>query len=240
TALACCVQIREQKTCSHGPLDRGALAGRCCAGAGWVAPCSGSSMLRAVRDLAPACIAECPDLCAQLNQLILTALMGVNPLPQVCGNFETFVCMDTPACNSLLDRAESYDLFHVPRSETELSEACGIPVTTTAAKVDVAAATPTDVTEDDGAGSTNSSGNATSNPSTTAALGAADSTSTPTAVASTTSSPGLRTTQPAGTSENSTTTADGFHDALIYNFAHRHASLSWVYPVILLVAYTMA
>ena len=27
-----------------------------------------------------------------------------------------------------------YDLFHVPRSETELSEACGIPVTTTAAK----------------------------------------------------------------------------------------------------------
>ena len=45
----------------------------------------------------------------------------------------------------------------------------------------------------DGAGSTNSSGNATSNPSTTAALGAADSTSTPTTVASTTSSPGLRT-----------------------------------------------
>eukprot|EP00437_Effrenium_voratum_P051055 CAMPEP_0181525282 /NCGR_PEP_ID=MMETSP1110-20121109/68887_1 /TAXON_ID=174948 /ORGANISM="Symbiodinium sp., Strain CCMP421" /LENGTH=205 /DNA_ID=CAMNT_0023656081 /DNA_START=43 /DNA_END=658 /DNA_ORIENTATION=+ len=133
-----------------------------------------------------------------------------------------------PGLQLLLDRAESYDLFHVPRSETELSEACGIPVTTTAAKVDVAAATPTDVTED-GAGSTNSSGNATSNPSTTAALGAADSTSTPTAVASTTSSPGLRTTQPAGTSENSTTTADGFHDALIYNFAHRHASLSWVY-----------
>ena len=79
-----------------------------------------------MQDLAPSCIAECPDICPHLQTLVMQALMNIDPLPYVCTNSETFVCMDTRACDSLLDTAESYDLFHVPRSEKELQDSCHV------------------------------------------------------------------------------------------------------------------
>eukprot|EP00439_Symbiodinium_sp_Y106_P058595 s305_g8.t1 len=87
-------------------------------------PCSGSSLLLAIKDLAPSCIAECPGICPHLQTLVMQALMNVDPTPYVCANSATFICMDTPACDSLLNTAESYDLFHVPRSEEELENTC--------------------------------------------------------------------------------------------------------------------
>ncbi|CAE7240902.1 unnamed protein product, partial [Symbiodinium sp. KB8] len=61
----------------------------------------------------------------------MQALMNVDPTPYVCANSATFICMDTPACDSLLNTAESYDLFHVPRSEEELENTCNPPDTST-------------------------------------------------------------------------------------------------------------
>ncbi|CAE7251316.1 unnamed protein product [Symbiodinium pilosum] len=95
--------------------------------------CSGSSLLLAVKDLAPSCIAACPDICPHLETLIMQALMNIDPLPYVCANSATFLCMDTTACDSLLDTAESYNLFHVPRSEQELQDACNPPDTSSTA-----------------------------------------------------------------------------------------------------------
>eukprot|EP00913_Durusdinium_trenchii_P018522 g17404.t1 len=89
--------------------------------------CTQSGILQAVKRMAPACIAACPDLCSELNTIIMTALMGINPKAQVCASFDTFVCMDRDVCYSLLDTAASYDLFPVPRNEAELREQCGMP-----------------------------------------------------------------------------------------------------------------
>ena len=81
-------------------------------------------MIMSLQDLAPSCIAECPGICPHLQTLVMQALMNVDPTPYVCANSATFICMDTPACDSLLNTAESYDLFHVPRSEEELENTC--------------------------------------------------------------------------------------------------------------------
>lgn len=184
-----------------------------------VEPCERPAMLRAVKDMAPLCIEACPAICPKLNGLIMTALMGIDPTSQVCGAFDVWVCMDQPACTPLLSAAQSYDLFPVLQNEAELRETCNMPPAPTTEPQASVAAVPEVV------GVVANSTETTQQPS--------SSSTSETSVRSTSSTSSQNSDNGQALRGTSSTTEMGnasafSNDAVLYDFAHRHASLDWL------------
>mmetsp|Transcript_4810 Transcript_4810/g.8559 ORF Transcript_4810/g.8559 Transcript_4810/m.8559 type:complete len:274 (-) Transcript_4810:83-904(-) len=90
--------------------------------------CDENAILSIIKDYAPACIAACPSVCSPLQTLIITVLMGGDPVPIVCAQEEIFKCMvveeNLDTCTPLLDAAKDYAEIEIPRSTAELSDQC--------------------------------------------------------------------------------------------------------------------
>ncbi|CAE7592701.1 unnamed protein product [Symbiodinium natans] len=103
---------------------------------GQEAPCSGSSILRMIRDFAPECISACPEVCVPMASLITNVMMGQDPFLTICPNWQTFYCMALPdvlgSCTPLLDAAKKYVGIDLPRSGEQLMEVCEVSSTSTA------------------------------------------------------------------------------------------------------------
>mmetsp|Transcript_53169 Transcript_53169/g.99701 ORF Transcript_53169/g.99701 Transcript_53169/m.99701 type:complete len:220 (+) Transcript_53169:74-733(+) len=183
--------------------------------------CTESAMLLAVKDLAPACIAECPGICPHLTQLITQALMAIDPTPYVCANSATFICMDTDACDQLLDYAASYNLFTVPRNEQELQDVCHLPASsTTTVSAETTASSQTQQAQHSTAGSGASTSPAGSTPASTSPLPyASQEAGEPEAIASPHENDSFVFNETAG---------GGYQDAIALDLAERRGPLRWV------------
>lgn len=138
---------------------------------------------------------------------------------QVCGAFDVWVCMDQPACTPLLSAAQSYDLFPVPQNEAELRETCNMPPAPTTEPRASVAAVPEVV------GVVANSTETTQQPS--------SSSTSETSVRSTSSTSSQNSDNGQALRGTSSTTEMGnasafSNDAVLYDFAHRHASLDWL------------
>ena len=93
-------------------------------------PCSSSSLLVMIRDYAPNCIGACPAICTPLEGLITAVMMGADPIEVICPVWEIFSCMGQEEvidfCTPLLDAAKVYAGIDLPRSDSELREACHV------------------------------------------------------------------------------------------------------------------
>ena len=128
------LQVHEASGPSKGKVSQGFSPKplrRLAAAASTGGPCSESSLLVMIRDYAPHCIEECPQICTPLGGLITAVMMGAEPMDLICQDYQIFRCMAKNAavlnfCTPLLDAAKTYVGIDLPRSDEALLEACGV------------------------------------------------------------------------------------------------------------------